>query len=186
MQSVSAGTVRSYLSAIRFYQIRAGLKDPSLDPPPRLPYVLKGIQQSQRSQSYTRHKRLPITPELLMKIHSSWSQSPLTYDKIMLRATFSMGFFGFLRLGEFTHSPSQSQSECTLMTGDVSIDSRDNPQVLTVHLRRSKTDPYGSGTHIHMGRTGTQLCPVSAVLAYLAIRPPTQGPLFIFLTMEHP
>lgn len=31
-----------------------------------------------------------------------------------------------------------------------------------------------------MGRTGTTLCPVSSVLAYLAIRPQTQGPLFIF------
>ena len=179
-QSVSAATVRSYLAAVGFYQIRAGLADPSLNSPPRLPYVLKGIQRSHRSQSYTRGKRLPVTPELLMKIHTSWSQSPLTYDKIMLWAAFSMGFFGFLRSGEFTHSPSQPHSECALMTGDVSIDSRDNPQVLTVRLRKSKTDPYGSGTYIHMGRTGTQLCPVSAVLAYLAIRPPTEGPLFIF------
>ena len=31
-----------------------------------------------------------------------------------------------------------------------------------------------------MGRTGKQLCLASAVLWYLAIRPLTQGPLFIF------
>ena len=79
-QSVSAETVCSYLSAIRFYQIRAGLLDPSLSPPPRLPYVLKGIQRSRQSQSSARKKHLPVTPELLMKIHTFWSQRPLTFE----------------------------------------------------------------------------------------------------------
>lgn len=38
----------------------------------------------------------------------------------------------------------------------------------------------GMGTHIHLGRTGSTLCPVSAVLVHLAIRPSAPGPLFIF------
>jgi integrase len=98
----------------------------------------------------------------------------------MLWAAFCLGFFGFMRSGEFTSSLSQDPDACTLSVADVAIDSRHNPQVLTVLIRRSKTDQSGTGTHLYLGRTGTTLCPVSAVLAYLAIRPPTPGPLFVF------
>ena len=66
------------------------------------------------------------------------------------------------------------------MVNDVAVDSRTNPQVLSIFLRRSKTDPFGTGTYLYMGRTGTSLCPVSALLAYLAVRPSNPGPLFVF------
>ena len=82
-----------------------------------------------------------------------------------------------MRAGEFTRV---SSTEDTLSVGDVSVDSRDNPQVLAVFLRRSKTDPFGAGVHLYIGRTGDVLCPVTAVLGYLAIRPPSIGPLFLF------
>ena len=53
--------------------------------------------------------------------------------------------------------------------------------MLIVHLRRSKTDPFGVGPYLHLGRTDDDiLCPVSAVLAYMAVRPPGPGPLFHF------
>ena len=52
--------------------------------------------------------------------------------------------------------------------------------MLSILLRRSKTDPFGTGTYLYIGRTGTVICPVSALLAYLAIRSPSPGPLFIF------
>lgn len=169
-----------YLAAIRFFQIRAGLADPSLNVSPRLPYVLKGIQRSHLSQTCTWAKHLPVTPNVLMNIYTLWSKRPLTFNKIMLWAAFCIGFFSFLRSREFTHSPSQPHHECALSRDDITIDSRNNPQILTIRLRRSKTDPYTAGTYIYLGRTGTKLCPLSAMLAYLAIRPPTQGPLFIF------
>lgn len=39
---VNASTIRSYLCAIRFYQIRAGLPDPSLSASPRLSLLTEG------------------------------------------------------------------------------------------------------------------------------------------------
>lgn len=33
---------------------------------------------------------------------------------------------------------------------------------------------------IHVGRTSQSLCPVAAMLSYLAVRPASLGPLFIF------
>ena len=85
-----------------------------------------------------------------------------------------------MRSGEFTSSSSQGPGDYPLSVSDITIDSRENPQVLTVVLRRSKTDQFGTGSYLYLGRTGTTLCPVSAVLAYLAVRPATPGPLFIF------
>ena len=54
------------------------------------------------------------------------------------------------------------------------------PQYLAVHLQRKKTDQFGAGTTIYLGQTKEALCPVTSVLAYLAMRQPTHGPLFIF------
>jgi len=99
----------------------------------------------------------------------------------MLWAACCLGFFGFLRAGEFTVT--SLTAGYPLSVDDVAVDSRVNPQVLLVHIRRSKTNPYGAGIRIFLGRTGdTNLCPVAAVLQYLAIRPSTPGPLFVFQT----
>ena len=66
-----------------------------------------------------------------------------------------------------------------LSLGDIQIDNRDNPTIIHLTLRHSKTDIFGAGVVTHLGRTHNTLCPVSALLAYLAIRPPTLGPLFL-------
>ena len=63
---------------------------------------------------------------------------------------------------------------------DVWVDSHSNPGCLTILLKCSKCDPFAAGVFIHVGRTGQLLCPVAAMLAYLAIRLPSPGPLFIF------
>ena len=66
------------------------------------------------------------------------------------------------------------------MVGDVVIDSHENPSHMMIHLKRSKTDPFGAGFTLHFGRTGDELCPISAMLGYLARRPPDPGFLFLF------
>ena len=133
-QSVSIKMIRSYLCAFVFYQIRAGLPDLTLTTSPNLSYVLKGIQRTSPSRQLA--QRLPITPEFLMHIHTLWSNRPLSFDSAMLWAAFCLGFFGFMCSG-FTSS-SQDPNECILSVSDVTIDSRQNPQVLTAFLCRSK------------------------------------------------
>ena len=61
-QTVSWGTIQSYLSGLRFHQISAGLPDPAFTSLPRLSYILKGIRKV--TPAHTRGKRLPITPDL--------------------------------------------------------------------------------------------------------------------------
>ena len=47
-------------------------------------------------------------------------------------------------------------------------------------IKQSKTDPFRKGVDIFVGRTGTDLCPVGALLDYLQVRGATPGALFIF------
>lgn len=141
--------------------------------------MLKGVHK--QKPDHTRNKRLPITPSLLRKMHTVWSHDPPSYNDVMLWAACCLGFFGFMRSGEFTCPSSHNPQEAALLVSDIGIDSREDPQVLTVHLRHSKTDPFSAGARLILGRTEDTLCPVSAMLGYLAVRPPDPGPLFIFL-----
>ena len=63
-----------------------------------------------------------------------------------------------------------SSSYDPLSLGDISVDSLQNPQLVRIHLRRSKTDQLGRGADIFLGRTDDHLCPVAVILAYLAVR----------------
>ena len=178
LSSLSYQTIRIYLSALRHLQITNGLPDPSFSSLPRLMYALRGVRRSSASQP--RLNRLPVTPELLRAIHHRWSSEPCDFNKTMLWAAFNLGFFGFLRSGEFTCPSRATYTSDMISPSDICVDSRSSPSVLSVYLKRSKTDPFGAGLTIYLGRTGNILCPVSAILAYLAIRPPEPGPLFIF------
>ena len=83
-----------------------------------------------------------------------------------------------MRSGE--SSTTEFDPQASLTPADVSVDSHQDPTVLCVRLKQSKTDPFRAGVSIYMGRTNQQLCPVAAVLSYLAIRAATPGPLFVF------
>ena len=180
VKNLTYQTIRLYLSAVRHLQIINGLPDPSLSSLPRLGYVLWGIRRTGITRQ-PRHNRLPITPELLRAIYQVWSAHPPDFNKVMLWAAFLLGFFGFFRSGEFTCPSSEAFIQGVhLSPGDLAVDSHTSPSYLAVHLNQSKTDPFGSGLNVYLGKTEGALCPVTAALAYLAIRPATPGPLFIF------
>ena len=163
--SLSPQTIHSYISAVRHLHISYGFSDPSLSSFVHLSYVLKGIKRV--SQPLMRRHRLPITPTILRALHSVWSRHP-DRDKVMLWAACCLAFFGFLRAGEFTCPSLSAFSPGMLSCEDVAVDSYANPSVMTVTLKHSKTDPFGAGVTIFLGKTGDILCPVSAMLGYLA------------------
>ena len=61
---------------------------------------------------------------------------------------------------------------------DVAVDCPEHPSLIALHLRRCKTDQFGKGTHVYINATHNELCPVAALLAYLALRSTDPGPLF--------
>ena len=110
-----------------------------------------------------------------------WSPRASDFDVVMLWGACCLGFFAFLRAGEFT-VPSRAAYDPSvhLSVEDVAIDSRAAPSIIRLRLKQSKTDPFRRGVDIHLGKTDSDLCPVTAVLAYLAIRGSAPGPLFLF------
>ena len=68
-----------------------------------------------------------------------------------------------------------------LSQGDVRVDNTANPQYLEIHLKASKTDPFRLGVTVYLGRSHAELCPVSAVLAYMVLRGNAGGAFFKFL-----
>ena len=57
---------------------------------------------------------------------------------------------------------------CSLQ--DIAIDNRDNPRLLQVILKQSKANPFRKGVKLYIGATDSTICPVKAILSYLAIR----------------
>ena len=171
-------SIRLYLSAVRHMQITEGMSDPALASTPRLNYALRGLKRAYGGRG--RQSRLPITPDILLRILQVWSHSTPSYDRVMLWAAFCVGFFGFMRSGEFTCPSWNEFTEDMLSPRDVAVDSRTSPAYVAVTLRRSKNDSFAVGTTLFLGTTGHPLCPVAALLGYLAIRPLGHGPLFLF------
>ena len=172
-------TVKSYLSAVRHMQISQGMGDPNMGSMPRLELVVRGLKRDQAGQP--KKTRLPITPTILKKIKQKWQVHGTEWDYIMLWAAVCLCFFGFLRSGEVV-VPSDSGLDASrhLTFADIAVDNKDNPSDLTVTIKQSKTDPFRKGVDIIIGRTSGPLCPVAAILAYMAKRGPGTGPLFRF------
>ena len=174
-------SIKSYLSALRFLQISAGLPEPYVSSSwPRLEYVLKGIKKPLGTEQGIK-PRLPITPDILRRIHTAWQPRAQDADITMLWAAFCLGFFGFLRAGEFTITNDNSfDPHVNLSVGDIAIDSHLKPSLMRITLKASKTDPFRHGVQIFIGHTGNELCPVTAMLRYVAIRGNSPGQLFQF------
>ena len=119
--------------------------------------------------------------ELLQRLKAVWLPSQAHPDGIMLWAAACTGFLGFLRAGEFTvQSPQAYDPEANLSIGDLTLDSHQYPSLIRLHIKQSKTDPFRQGVHIYLGATGADVCPVQALIQYIAVRNPEPGPLFQF------
>ena len=174
-QRVCHSTARAYLSAIRHLHLTHNLPDP-LRGRPRLEFALKGLQ---RKRPRSGDSRLPITPLILSVLGHTLSRILDCYDHLMIWAACCLGFFAFMRSGELvlpagaTFDPAKHLSPT-----DVAVDNIANPSIMRIRLKSSKTDQTRAGIDLFVGRTHNPLCPVVAMLRYLALRGFQQGPLF--------
>ena len=180
-ESLSHSTIKGYISAVRHLQIAAGLPDPAIPNMPKLGGVLKGIKSLQAKSLPTKRNRFPITPSILLRICGVWELQGISHDQIMLWAAVTLSFFGVLRSGEVTVPSDHSFDPAAHITfSDISVDHIQDPQSVKLRLKASKTDPFRRGVDIVVGKTINKLCPVSALLAYMAIRGSKPGFLFQF------
>ena len=177
-------TIKTYLSAIRYMQIVLGLPEPKqFSSLPRLHLVQMGIKRNHSQHRPLSTKvRLPITPAILRRIKALWSTKATDHNKIMLWVAACLCFFGFFRAGEITIPTEKAFDPKThLSWGDIAVDDITRPSVLQVSLKRSECDQFGQGVKVYIGQTGDMLCPVAAVLSFMASRGSGEGPFFSLL-----
>ena len=179
-QGLAPQTVKSYLSAVRNPQISLGLPDPrDQSSLPILKRVQARIAQLRMLKGSPPRVRLPITAHILARIQQVLATSSEP-DKFLVWAVAAMAFFGFFRLGELLPKSAAHFNMATdLAWGDVKVDNHTKPSMIQVHLKKSKTNQFGPGMDIILGFTGTPLCPVSAILQYIAVRGTQPGPFFL-------
>ena len=98
----------------------------------------------------------------------------------MLWAACCLGYFRFMRAGEFIHVAVNCRAPAPILVLDIAVDSHSSSSMVRVFLRRAKADPFGKGISIYLGRTNSPFCPVAAVLHYLVSATQARAPsLFI-------
>ena len=91
----------------------------------------------------------------------------------MLWAAMTPCFYGFLWAGEVV-VPSETEFDSSqhLTYEDIAVDDKRQPSFITVNIKQSKTDPFRKGVRIIVGHAVGPLCPLAAVLSYMAMRRP--------------
>jgi hypothetical protein len=109
---------------------------------PTLAMLLKACKRKPPIVSL-RHRRLPITTDVLYKICAVFNGGyVLTWRDKLMCAACTLAFFAFMRCGEFTVRGSSS-AELYLCIDDVDFSSSDG--YMNVFLRSSKADPFKRG-----------------------------------------
>ena len=149
-------TLQVKLSAISFAHVAAHQPDPT--DTPEIKAVMAGIR---RTLGTAPNKKAPITRSDLERIIAALPDSLAGHRD---RALLLVGFAGAFRRSELV----------SLDVKDIVF--LDDRAVIT--LAHSKTDQEGRGAKKHLPRMGDALCPVAALLAWLAEAGIRTGPIF--------
>ena len=169
----------NHTSPLYYGQIRRGLGNPAIHTMPRAEYVLKGAK---KATLVSTRRRIHVTLPVLRVMKAEWQRNPAPRDEMMLWAATCLCFFGFLRSGEIVCPTEFSfDPQAQLAFSGVVVDDRAAPSALRIHIKESKTDPFRQGVSVHIGWTGEALCPVTALLRYMAARGGDPDPLFTWV-----
>ena len=180
-RSLAPSTIAVYLSAVASLHRRNGFRDPTHHNH-ILQLVLRGAKRAYSLR--TTNPRKPITASMLANLLSAIKQSNTLciQDQHMLSAAFTLAFFGFLRVSEFTAAtPNHFDPRIHPSIADIQW-AQDH---FTFHLRHSKTDQFFKGQSVHFPRLASSICPFKAMSRYFAgchlTKSPSRTPLFTFI-----
>ena len=134
-ESLQHRTIKTYLSGLRFMQIKAGFRDPFQSQMPRLDYVLKGVKRVQAKSGGGGRERLPITPAILRKLKYMWSAATADPDTKLIWAACCPCFFAFLRAGEMTTPDEGGYDPSVHLSYKDTIDDPRRPSLIRVSIR---------------------------------------------------
>ena len=117
---------------------------------------------------------------MLHRIRHLLSKRTPSYAKTTLWVMCCLALFGFLKVSEFTIPTEGScDSSYHLSLDNIAVDNRKKPRILQLFLKQSKTDQFRQCIKVYVSATDSIICPVKAMLSYLAKSNSQPGPLFI-------
>ena len=161
---LNARTLTRRLTALKHWHVYQGFTDPTSHPTVRK--TLTGIKQV---HGQPKDKALPFTVETLTTLTMYLqNQDQLIYWRN--NALLQVGFFGAFRRSELANIKIQ--------------EIRFVPEGMEIQIPRSKTDQVGEGQTYAIPYGNQQLCPVTAVKAWLEKSKLEEGALFRRLTKK--
>ena len=171
-KGLTAGTISTYISATRYVCKMQGWDDPGNNF--MVATALAGLNKTNRVPDV----RLPITIPILAKLLTVTQRViSCEFEAKLFKAMFSLAFFAFLRIGEFT---SRSASQPALLERSSIVFDQQNPLTgFTLIFKNYKHKKGGRPTLIQIHAQAEQhLCPVRMLSQYLALSPSKLGSLF--------
>ena len=98
----------------------------------------------------------------------------------LLRNLFRFFLFGEL----LPYSAKEFWPATNLAWGGVAVDDRLKPSMICIHLKKFKCDQFGTGADVILGKTGGTICPVAAIVAFLALCGHKLGSSFLILHVD--
>jgi len=143
-----------------------------MQPTPRIPespYTLQGTSQCTPSKSSPPGHSGSYTKHLCSSVQDS---QPIAGNNAV----------GFLWVGEMTVPTQHAYNDSIhLSLEDVTLDSRLTPTLVWLTIKQSKTDLFCKGALLCLGLSSSVVCPVKALLPYLALRGSEPGSLFVHI-----
>ncbi len=171
-------TIKHHLAALRMAHIKAGLPAPDWGAMCRLAQLRKGLVRMEVVGGKDALVREPVEWRHLVAMRDAWRNKGLKGK--MLWAAACMCFFGCLRAGEALAPESgEFDEKAHLSWEDVMLEGVESPRWIKVRIKESKTDRLRVGASVTLHRTGMEVCPVRAVLEYMACRRTGAGPFFV-------
>ena len=170
-------TLKKYLCDVRSHHVDMSysLQETEVFAHPLLKRICQGARR--RMGEAGRRERRPITRDLLLRLLKRLDTN--TLDGANMHAAFCLAFAGFLRVGEFTYTKADAQTddfdEWHVTRNHVTM----GDDCLTLTIPSSKTDSFKRGTAIPIAATDDAACPLRS-LRHLYASFPAKGntPLF--------
>ena len=174
-RSVGFSTIKTYLAAVRYKNTELRFSS-NFDKMPLLHLLVRGVKRSKGV--LVRSNRLPITMPIMKSLKEALRSASFNeHDKLMVWASFTTAFFGFLRSSEFcAQSKAAFDPRSTLLVSDVSRESG----LFILEIKVSKADPFRRGHAIRLAPSGKSVCRVRALEKHLKSCQDSSKPLFMF------
>jgi hypothetical protein len=176
-EGLKSSSVRVYLAALRAYHIDNGYGNP-LEAYLRVQKAVRAME----IDSIGPHQKLPITGEVMLQLHGQLKKD---YNSMVLWAGMTLAYFGCLRAAELTVMESQCfDPNIHLTVQDININ--EASKYVSVHIKRSKTDKFNKGFHVHIACTQGHVCFFCALhdmlrgRTQLGLSMQPKSPLFLF------